>query len=206
MAKDLTETKLDNDDTHSNADSISNLQWEFGKPEPAETETTMATDIEEDTAQNEKKPDTEPTRANNKNPRKATPKSARAKTKIDCVKIRCRVALVTGNMVGMVTVGDHKKSCQRCKNFDKELAALEKIESTLLGNAHNLKLHRIIASPHQSRTKEDLRTLLTEDLGIEEPPKKVYSKLANTLLLTQHHGSLHTDIDQPFKGTQREGI
>ena len=139
-------------------------------------------------------------------PKKAVSKSARAKTKIDCAKIRCRVALVTGNKVGTVTAGEQNKSCQWCKNFDKELAALEEIESMLLGNAHNLKLYRIITSPHQTKTKEDLRTLLKEDLGIREPPKKVYSKLANTPLLIKHPRSLHTDIDQLFKGTQREGI
>ena len=131
MAEDLTETKIDDNDTHSNADSISDLPWEFGKPEPAEIETTIVVDIEGDTTQNEENPDTEPDRANDKKPKKAIPKSARAKTKMDCIKIRCRVALVTGNEVGTVTAGEHKKSCQRCKNFDKELAALEKIESML---------------------------------------------------------------------------
>ena len=51
--------------------------------------------------------------------------------------------------------------------------------------------------------KEALRSLLTEDLMITEPLKKVYSKLANTLLLTNNPGSLHTDIDQPLKDMQR---
>ena len=82
------------------------------------------------------------------------------------------MVLVTGNKVGTVTTGEHNKSCQRCKNFDKNLAALEEIETMLLGNVHNLKLYRIIASPHQTKMKEDLRTLLKEDLGIRETPKK----------------------------------
>ena len=114
--------------------------------------------------------------------------------------------MVTVNMVGTVTASEHKQSCQRCKNFDKELAALEEIESTLLGNAHNPKLHHIIASPHHMKTKEDLRTLMTEDIGITEPMNKVYSNLANSLLLTKHPGSLHTNIDQPLKDMQKEGI
>ena len=81
MAKDLTETELDDDDMHSNADSISDVQWEFGKPEPAETEATMATDIEGDTTQNEENPGTEPTRTNDRKTQKSNTKKRESKTK-----------------------------------------------------------------------------------------------------------------------------
>ena len=81
MAKDLTETELDDDDMHSNADSISDVQWEFGKPEPAETEATMAADIEGDTTQNEENPGTEPTRTNDRKTQKSNTKKRESKTK-----------------------------------------------------------------------------------------------------------------------------
>ena len=58
------------------------------------------------------------------------------------------------------------------------------------------------------KTKDDPRSLLTEDLNIKETQPKVISKLANNLLITKHHGngSKHSDIDQPLESTQREDI
>ena len=75
-------------------------------------------------------------------------------------------------MVGKVTDSEHSNSFQRCKNFHKELVMLEVIDKALLRNAHNPKLHSIIANPHHMKTKEDLGTLLTEDLSITGPKEK----------------------------------
>ena len=78
----------------------------------------------------------------------------------------------TVNNFGKVTASEPNNSCQWCKNFHKELAMLEVIEKALIGNTHNPKLHSIIANPHRMKTKEDLRTLLTEDLSITGPKEK----------------------------------
>ena len=61
MAKDITEVKLQEDDTHSNADSISDLEWKFGKPDPVDQETTPTPDKEEHNTQNEENPKPDPT-------------------------------------------------------------------------------------------------------------------------------------------------
>ena len=105
----------------------------------------------------------------------------------------------SGNKVGIVNVANHNSSCQRCKKTSKELVTLKKVEEALLDNAHNPKLHSIIANPHHTKTKDEPRTLLTEDLNIKETRPKVISKLAN---LTKHHDSKYSDIDQPLDSTQ----
>ena len=58
MAKDLTEVELQEDDTHSNTDSVSNLDWEFEtKSDPTDPEPTPISDNKEHITQDGKKDD-----------------------------------------------------------------------------------------------------------------------------------------------------
>ena len=102
MARDPTEVKLQEDNTYSNADSASGLDWEFGKPDPADPEPTPASDNEEHNTQNDESPDPDTAKTKESESPKIPHKNTKTQTKVECTKIRCRIAKKLGNKVGMV--------------------------------------------------------------------------------------------------------
>ena len=187
------------DDEISEGEIDGGLDWEFGpSPDPVHQDSEG-----EDSSEEEAEPEiADTTQEENPKPKHSTT------TKIDCTQIRCRLARMEMTKTGSVNASKADTSCSMCTNFKKQSKTLEALEKICLANVSNPTLLDVIRNPHKKETKEKLKTLLEKDWAEHTAtlkiPKKVISRLANTLLVTKHHGVTHHDIDQPLNENMRE--